>query len=129
MVLGQATALSAFLQMNDLSSDEEDDAALLKQEERDHYDDAFEKMREQKMRSRQVKAIEELATAKRKVEEWRIKLGYAREQVIIWKSKVDRTCIERLRSFTNPSLLVVQVGYYPMLSTACMKKTKLCSLT
>lgn len=57
----------------------------------------------------QVKAIEELATAKKKVEEWRIKLGYAREQVVIWKAKVDRTCIERLRSFTNPSLLVVQV--------------------
>lgn len=54
MLTGQATALSAFLQMNDLSSDEEDDAALLQQEERDHYDDAFEKMREQKMRSRQV---------------------------------------------------------------------------
>ena len=58
MFSGQATALSAFLQMNDLSSDEEDDAALLKQEERDHYDDAFEKMREQKMRSRQVKLFQ-----------------------------------------------------------------------
>jgi len=79
--IGQATALSAFLQMNDLSSDEEDDDSLLAPEERDKYDVAFEKMREQKMRSRQVKAIEELATAKKKVEECRIKLGYAKEQV------------------------------------------------
>ncbi|KAF6026452.1 hypothetical protein EB796_015243 [Bugula neritina] len=107
--IGQATALSAFLQMNDLSSDEEDDDSLLAPEERDKYDVAFEKMREQKMRSRQVKAIEELATAKKKVEECRIKLGYAKEQVVIWKGKVDRQCIERVRSFTNPSLLVVQV--------------------
>ena len=81
-IKGQATALSAFLQMNDLSSDEEDDAALLAPEERDKYDVAFEKMREQKMRSRQVKAIEELAAAKKKVEEWRVKLGYAKDQVM-----------------------------------------------
>lgn len=79
--LGQATALSAFLQMNDLSSDEEDEDTLLVQGERDHYDTAFEKMREQKLRSRQVKAIEELAAAKKKVEDCRVKLGYAREQV------------------------------------------------
>lgn len=81
MVSGQATALSAFLQMNDLSSDEDDEDTLLVQEERDQYDDAFEKMREQKMRSRQVKAIEELAAAKKKVEDCRTRLAYARDQV------------------------------------------------
>ena len=36
--------------MNDLSSDEEDEAELLEQEEPDAYDEAFEKLREQKMR-------------------------------------------------------------------------------
>jgi len=56
-----------------------------------------------------VKAIEELEVAKKKVEECRVKLGYAREQVLHWKSKVDRTTIERLRSFSNPSLMVCQV--------------------
>lgn len=132
--------------MNDLSSDEEDEDTLLVHEERDHYDAAFEKMREQKLRSRQVKAIEELAAAKKKVEDCRIKLGYAREQVnlimssvmssvntsttyncmqdaitdtavfhlqvLIWKDKVDKQCVERLKSFTNPSLLIVQVGLH-----------------
>lgn len=69
--------------MNDLSSDEEDEETLLIQEERDQYDVAFEKMREQKMRSRQVKAIEELASAKKKVEECRTRLAYARDQVTV----------------------------------------------
>ncbi|XP_023932047.1 dynein heavy chain 5, axonemal-like isoform X1 [Lingula anatina] len=107
--IGMATSLSAFLQLNEVSSDEEDEEELLQKEEYDDYDKEFDRLRETKLKTRQVKAVEELAAAKKKVEEWRKNLEYAKEQVLHWKGKVDRSCIERLRAFQNPPMLVGHV--------------------
>ncbi|XP_077977225.1 dynein axonemal heavy chain 8-like isoform X3 [Glandiceps talaboti] len=107
---GQATgSLSAFLQMNETESDEEEEDELLTNEEEDEYDIQFEQQREANLKSRQVKIEEELVMYKKKLDDCRTHLQTAREQVLHWKSKVDRACIERLRSFNNPPLIVLQV--------------------
>ncbi|XP_070568705.1 dynein axonemal heavy chain 5-like isoform X4 [Ptychodera flava] len=102
-------SLSAFLQMNEIESEEEEEDELLANEEEDEYDKQFELLREANLKSRQVKIEEELITAKKKVDDCRASLQQSRDQVIHWKSKVDRACIERLRSFQNPPLIVLQV--------------------
>ena len=66
-------------------------------------------MREAKLKNRQVLAKEEHAQAQKNVEECRRNLEYARQQVLHWKGKVDRQCIERLRNLANPPVLVGQV--------------------
>ena len=50
-------------------------------EERDEYDEEFDKMREENLKTRQVQAKEEYVTAVKVVEECRTNLGYAKEQV------------------------------------------------
>ncbi|XP_077863125.1 dynein axonemal heavy chain 5-like [Saccoglossus kowalevskii] len=78
-------------------------------EEEDEYDKQFELLREANLKSRQVKIEEELVTFRKKVVDCRSSLQQSKEQVFHWKSKVDRACIERLRSFQNPPLIVLQV--------------------
>ena len=75
-------------------------------EERDEYDEAFERLREASLKKRSVEAKEELADAVQMVEECRQKLKLQRESVLHWKLRVDRQCVERLKAFQKPPVLV-----------------------
>ncbi|XP_052807484.1 dynein axonemal heavy chain 5-like isoform X7 [Mya arenaria] len=107
--VGLSTSLDAYLHLNEMETEQEEEDELLKQEEYDDYDKEFDKMREATLKTRGVQAREELSGAKTQVEECRKNLEYAREQVVHWKSKVDKGCIERLRAFSSPPVLVGQV--------------------
>lgn len=50
-------------------------------EERDEYDDEFDKMREENLKTRHYQAKEELITAQKSVEDCNKKLANARQQV------------------------------------------------
>ena len=78
-------------------------------EERDEYDKEFERMRQENLQSRKQAIEEELEAAGRQVAECRAVLQKARDQVTHWREKVDRACIERLKSFQNPPPIVLQV--------------------
>ena len=54
---------------------------ILSAEERDEYDDEFDKMREANLKTRAVQAKEEHGDALKTVDEWRGKLAHAKEQV------------------------------------------------
>ncbi|GFN75495.1 dynein beta chain, ciliary [Plakobranchus ocellatus] len=128
--VGLSKSLDAYLHLNELEVEEEDDDELLKEvveeellcfqyhflidptcstEDYDEYDAEFDRMREANLKTRQVQAKEELELAQVKLDECRQKLAYARDQVMFWRSKVDRSVIEHVRAFTNPPLLVGQV--------------------
>ncbi|XP_074662754.1 uncharacterized protein LOC141915202 [Tubulanus polymorphus] len=107
--VGESNALSAFLQLNEMSSDDEEEDDLLKQDDYDEYDKEFDRLREENMRNRHVKAKEELMASIKQVEHCRHELEGARKQVNLWRGKVDRGCIERLKAFGSPPLLVGQV--------------------
>ncbi|XP_041462850.1 dynein heavy chain 8, axonemal-like [Lytechinus variegatus] len=104
-----SNSLSAFLHMNEVESDEEVEDQLLIDDERDEYDREFDRMREENLKSRKVAIEEDLATVRKKVDECRATLQKIHDQVMQWKEKVDRPCIERLKSFTNPPPIVLQV--------------------
>ena len=63
-------------------------------------------MKDDSLRSRQVKMQEEHDEAVREVEQWREKLAEKRKEVEHWKSKVDKSCIERIRTFQTPPILI-----------------------
>ncbi|XP_067674368.1 uncharacterized protein [Haliotis asinina] len=107
--VGLSKSLDAYLHLNEFEEDEEEEDELLKQEEWDDYDVEFDKMREATLKTRQVQAKEEYGQAQKTLEECRRSLEDSRQQVIYWRTKVDRQCIERLRAFANPPTLVGQV--------------------
>ena len=78
-------------------------------------------MRAENLKTRVVQAQDELRDATKRVEECRAKLGRARNQVIFWRMKVDRQCIERLKNFQNPPILVGHV--MEMIFTLIGKRT------
>ena len=41
-----------------------------------------------------------------KKEKWREKLGNKRKEVEFWMNKVDKSCIERIRAFQTPPVLI-----------------------
>ncbi|XP_052089132.1 uncharacterized protein LOC127725852 isoform X10 [Mytilus californianus] len=107
--IGLSKSLDAHLHLTEMYAEEEEEDELLEQEEYDEYDRKFDKMMELKLQDRQVKAKEDHVKAKKSVDECRQNLEYAKQQVLHWKTKVDRGCIERIRQFSNPPLLVGQV--------------------
>ncbi|XP_041355189.1 dynein gamma chain, flagellar outer arm-like isoform X3 [Gigantopelta aegis] len=107
--VGLSTSLHAYLNLNEMETNEEEGDELLKEEEYDDYDVEFDKMREATLKTRVVQAKDEHAQALVQLEKCRQDLEYGRQQVVHWKSKVDRQCIERLKAFSNPPQLVGQV--------------------
>ncbi|XP_025098007.1 LOW QUALITY PROTEIN: dynein gamma chain, flagellar outer arm-like [Pomacea canaliculata] len=107
--VGLSKSLDAYLHLTEFEVEEVEEDELLKAEEYDDYDKEFDKMREATLKTRQVQAKEEYADAQKRVDECRQQLEYARSQVYVWKSKVDRQCIERLKAFQTPPVLVGQV--------------------
>ncbi|CAF1032650.1 unnamed protein product [Adineta ricciae] len=82
------------------------DKKTLLEDEADEYEEAFKRMKDDSLRSRQVKMQEEHDEAVREVEQWREKLAEKRKEVEHWKSKVDKSCIERIRTFQTPPILI-----------------------
>lgn len=107
--VGLSKSLDAYLHLTEFESEEEEEDELLKEEEYDDYDKEFDKMREATLKTRQVQAKEEYADTKHKVDVCRQQLEHARTQVLVWKGKVDRQCVERLKAFQTPPVLVGQV--------------------
>lgn len=66
-------------------------------------------MKEESLRSRQAKMQEDYEEAVRDVEKWRERLGSKRKEVEFWMSKVDKSCIERIRAFQTPPVLIGQI--------------------
>ncbi|CAK8694917.1 unnamed protein product [Clavelina lepadiformis] len=102
-------SLHAFLQLTQEEDSDLEEDVLLRYEENDEYDQQFEAMREANLKSKKVQVDEDIASAKKDLEEARLSLATARSQVELWKSKVDRGCIERLKAFKKPPRLVAQV--------------------
>ncbi|OWF37572.1 Dynein heavy chain 5, axonemal [Mizuhopecten yessoensis] len=107
--VGLSTSLDAYLHLTEMETEEEEEDELLQPEDYDDYDKEFDKMREANLKTRQVAAKEEHVVALKYVEECRQNLEYARQQVLHWKSRVDRQCIERLKGFSTPPVLVGSV--------------------
>ncbi|KAL4232681.1 hypothetical protein ACF0H5_007369 [Mactra antiquata] len=107
--VGLSTSLDAYLHLNEMEAEQHEEDELLKQEEYDDYDREFDKMREATLKTRGVQAREELSAAKGQVDECRKNLDYAKDQVLYWKGKVDKQCIERLKAFSNPPVTVGMV--------------------
>jgi dynein heavy chain len=66
-------------------------------------------MKEESLRSRQAKMQEDYEEAVRDVEKWREKLSSKRKEVEFWMNKVDKSCIERIRAFQTPPVLIGQI--------------------
>ena len=78
-------------------------------DEADEYEENFKRMKEESLRSRQAKMQEDYEEAVKDVEKWREKLGIKRKEVDFWMSKVDKSCIERIRAFQTPPVLIGQI--------------------
>ncbi|KAI8520697.1 hypothetical protein Bbelb_004510 [Branchiostoma belcheri] len=148
--LGGEGSLGAYLQLNEVSSEDEEEDDLLKQDDigedsdaiemlmasyirstrvmeeystikhrqfrahwkshdRDEYDDEFDRMRKENMKSRKLQVVEELAAAKKAVEDAKKALEGSRKKVLQWRDSVSRQCVERIRAFQNPPVLVALV--------------------
>ncbi|KAK6187606.1 hypothetical protein SNE40_005595 [Patella caerulea] len=107
--VGLSKSLYAYLNLTELEEDEIEEDELLKQEEYDDYDAEFDKMREANLKTRHIQAKEEYVLAVKAVEDCRQKLEQSKIQVTEWTKKVDRACIETLRSMANPPPLVGHV--------------------
>lgn len=66
-------------------------------------------MREESQKSKQAKMVEDLEKAKHIVEDCKRILSEKKKQVDVWKNRVDRSCIERIRAFQNPPALIGQI--------------------
>lgn len=98
--IGSAT-LSAFVALID-SEIEDDDLALLQDDEADELDEEFEKLKKTNIKSRQLKVLEAISHAEDEVKETKVALKKSEEQVKHWMHKVDRSLCERLRAFQSP---------------------------
>ena len=78
-------------------------------DEPDEYEENFKRMKEESLRSRQVKMQEEYEAALREIEKWRERLSSKRKEVEIWKSKVDKSCVERISAFQTPPIFIGQI--------------------
>jgi dynein heavy chain len=75
----------------------------------DEYDQEFTRMRDESQKSKQAKMTDDLEKAKHMVEECKRLLAEKKKQVEVWRNRVDRSCIERVRAFQNPPALIGQI--------------------
>lgn len=82
---------------------------LLNRETSDEYDEEFTRMKEEGQKSRVSKMLEDHEKAKSYVEECKARLSDKKRQAENWKNKIDKPCIERIRTFQNPPALIGQI--------------------
>ena len=75
----------------------------------DEYEENFKRMKEESVISRQVKMQEEYNECLAEVDKWRERLVNKRKEVDFWMSKVDKSCVERIRAFQTPPVLIGQI--------------------
>lgn len=111
--LGLGGSLATLMQMQkdiDISADNSlIDDKLLTSSEVDEFDIEFNRMRDESEKSKMAKMNEELEKAKHQVEECKKALVEKKRQVDVWKNRVDRACVERIRAFQNPPALIGQI--------------------
>jgi len=66
-------------------------------------------MKEDSQKSKLAKMTEDLEKAKYTVEECKRQLVERRKQIETWKNRIDKGCIERIRSFQNPPPILGQI--------------------
>lgn len=110
--LGLSGSLATLMQMQedtDAQNESSVEDKLLLNEELDEYDKEFLKMKEEGQRSKQAKMNEDLEKAKNTFEESKRQLADRRKAVENWKNKIDKACLERIRTFQNPPPLLGQI--------------------
>lgn len=111
--LGLGGSLATLMQMQrdiDISADDSlIDEKLLNSNETDEFDIEFNRMRDESEKSKMAKMNEDFDKAKIQVEECKKALVEKKRQVDVWKNRVDRACIERIRAFQNPPALIGQI--------------------
>lgn len=111
--IGRGGSLATLMQMQDnivaSNFDIEKERSLLLEEETDEYDVEFARMKEESLKSKQLKLQNELDSARNSVEDCKRLLADKRRQAEHWKNKVDKACIERIRAFQNPPALIGQI--------------------
>ncbi len=78
-------------------------------EELDDYDKEFIKMKEDGQKSKQAKMNEEFERTTHVIEDCKRLLLERRKAIENWKNKIDKGCIERIRTFQNPPVLLGQI--------------------
>lgn len=111
--LGMGGSLAALMQMQEdteiTTKNLFEDSKLLHDGGDDDYDKEFNRMREESFKNKQAKMAEEYEKAKQIVEESKKIIVDKRKQVEYWRNKVDRPCIEKIRAFQNPPVLIGQI--------------------
>jgi dynein heavy chain len=112
--LGMGGSLAALMQMQEDTEITtknlfEDSKLLHFGGDDDDYDKEFNRMREESFKNKQAKMAEEFEKAKLIVEESKKIIVEKRKQVEHWRNKVDRACIEKIRAFQNPPVLIGQI--------------------
>ncbi|KAM8953036.1 dynein axonemal heavy chain 5-like [Pelodytes ibericus] len=117
--------LQIFLSQNDNEFQNlEEDEDLLKDDSADEYDDAFNSMKEASMKSHSCKITEKIDKATSDLKDVRNSLQNAKNQVMHWCSKVDKSCIERLVRCQNPPYLVAQILEMALVMVNCLSKVE-----
>ena len=75
----------------------------------DEYEESFKRMKEESVIFRQVKMQEEYNECLAEVDKWRERLVNKRKEVEFWMNKVDKSCVERIRAFQTPPVLIGQI--------------------
>jgi dynein heavy chain len=111
--IGLGGSLAALMQMQEDTENESsnlfEDNRLLNEDNNDEYDKEFNRMREESFKNKQQKMAEEHERAKQTVEESKRLMTDKKKQVEHWRNKVDRTCIEKIRAFQSPPILIGQI--------------------
>ncbi|XP_028415382.1 dynein heavy chain 8, axonemal-like isoform X2 [Dendronephthya gigantea] len=97
--------LRSFIALIDSEIDD-DDSYLFVDEEKDELDEEFERIQVAKMKSKKAKTVEEIAMAEREQERLRSELDEAKDQVLVWQERLDRTCCERLKAIQSPPTMI-----------------------
>uniref|UniRef100_A0A8C5PRN0 Uncharacterized protein n=1 Tax=Leptobrachium leishanense TaxID=445787 RepID=A0A8C5PRN0_9ANUR len=116
--------LEIFLSQNNSEAQNlEEDGDLLKDDD-DEYEDAFNRMKEANKKSYLHKIMHKIDKATSELEDVRNSLENAKNQVMHWCSKVDKSCIERLVRCQNPPYLVAQILEMALVMVDCLSKAE-----
>ncbi|XP_077343463.1 dynein axonemal heavy chain 5-like [Lithobates pipiens] len=122
--LGDET-LQIFLSQNENELDNfQEDDDLLKEDNNDEYDDAFNRMKEASKKSYLQDVTQKTEKAADELNERKKNLQIVKNEVMHWCSKVDKPCVERLLRCQNPPYLVAQILEMALVMISCLPKSE-----
>ena len=119
--MGLGNQLATLMQMQEDANEEQDQQQQQQNsnnnsnqvfdasDEFDEYDNEFMKMKEESEKNKHSRMIEELDKYTNAVDECKRNLSDKKKQVEHWRNRVDKACVERIRSFQNPPALIGQI--------------------